>query len=250
MTLDSLCVHVMSLLVTETLLNETHFNCNNLSLVDDQVIKNENKSWFCVQWSLKCSKMLLFTNINNLLQSLTVNCSGKQFSYHDDINWTDLTCLMLKPPENLSNFFNQYNDFSSDQKQNYGNIKKWKYYNLNEIQNLSKLNEKHATLLFHINACAISKTWKTLELLLDSTHICFGVIAITETSTAKDRLPFNGINLTNYSYEYYLTELSAEVTVSYIGNHLLHKRKIDLCIYKTAELESAFIELIQIIIIK
>lgn len=54
------------------------------------------------------------------------------------------------------------------------------------------------------------------------------------------------INLINSSYEYCPTESSAGGTLLYIGNNLLYKPRNNLCIYKTAELESAFIELINI----
>ena len=39
-----------------------------------------------------------------------------------------------------------------------------------------------------------------LELLLDSTHICFDVKAITETRILRSKFPGTDINLTNYSY--------------------------------------------------
>ena len=56
--------------------------------------------------------------------------------------------------------------------------------------------------------------------------------------------PVNDINLTNYSYEYYPTRSSAAVTLPYIGNHMIYKPRNDLSIYKTAKLESSFIEVI------
>ena len=101
-----------------------------MNFVDGQVIKNANKSWFCLQ----CSKNIFpFTDINNDKLSLTVESSDKQFSYDNDINSTN-TCLLLNPSENLTNLFNQFNDFSSDQKQNSDNIRNCKYYNIDEIE--------------------------------------------------------------------------------------------------------------------
>ena len=80
-----------------------------------------------------------------------------------------------------------------------------------------------------------------LELLLDSAKICFDVIAITETRILKNNFPVTHINLTNYSFEYFP---SAEGTLLYIGDRLLYKPRNDWFIYKTAELEATFIELI------
>ena len=50
--------------------------------------------------------------------------------------------LVLNPPENLT--INQFNDFSSDQKQNSDNIRNCKYYNTHEILSVNKLNDKHS----------------------------------------------------------------------------------------------------------
>ena len=60
----------------------------------------------------------------------------------------------------------------------------------------------------------------------------------------KDKFPVTDINLKNYSYEYYPNESSAGSTRLYIGNHLSYKPRNDLCIYRTAELESTFFKLI------
>ena len=48
-------------------LTQTHFKCNNLNFVDDEVIKNSNKSWSSVQ----CSKRI-FREMFRI-----VNCSEK-----------------------------------------------------------------------------------------------------------------------------------------------------------------------------
>ena len=83
-----------------------------------------------------------------------------------------------------------------------------------------------------------------LELLLDSAKICFDVIAITETRILKNNFPVTHINLTNYSYEHFPAESSAEGTLLYIGDRLSYKPRNDWFIYKTAELEATFIKLI------
>ena len=94
MTLDFLCstcdksVSSRNSIECNLCLTQTHFKCNNLNFVDGQVIKNANKSWFCLQ----CSKNIFpFTNINNYKLSLTVNFSDKQCSYDNDLNSTN-TC--------------------------------------------------------------------------------------------------------------------------------------------------------------
>ena len=69
-------------------------------------------------------------------------------------------------------------------------------------------------------------------------------IAISETRITKNKAPINHIDLTNYSYQHCPTESSAGGTLLYIRNHLSYKTRNDLNIYKSAELESTFIEII------
>ena len=91
--------------------------------------------------------------------------------------------MILNPPESLTKLFNPCNDFSSDQKQNSDDIRSSKCYNIDEIQSLNKLIDKHSLSFFHIDACSLTK-------------------------------------------------------------NIIYKSRNDLCIYKTAELETTFIELI------
>ena len=117
---------------------------------------------------------------------------------------------------------------------------------MDDVQSPNKLNDK-LLCLFNINAYFLSTNIENLEIILDSTQICFDVIAVTEIRIVKYKFPVISryINLTNYGYEYCLTESPAGGTLSYTGNHrLLNKSRNDLCIYKTAKLDSRFTELI------
>ena len=60
----------------------------------------------------------------------------------------------------------------------------------------------------------------------------------------KDKSPINSINLKGYSHESCPTESAAGGTLLYISNNLSYKPRNDLCIYKSKELESAFIEIL------
>ena len=85
---------------------------------------------------------------------------------------------------------------------------------------------------------------RTLKYILDSTNFNFDDKAISETRITKNKTPINHIDLTDYSYEHCPTESSAGGTLLYIRNHLSYKTRNDLNIYKSAELESTFIEII------
>ena len=129
----------------------------------------------------------------------------------------------MKPQENLTNLFNEFNNLSSDQNNNSENIINCKYYDIDEIQTLNKLNNKRTLSLFHINSCSLSKNIEDLEYLLNSTSINFDVIAISETSIVKGKTPVKTLNLMNYSHTFCSTESSAGGTLLYIRNHLSYK---------------------------
>ena len=56
----------------------------------------------------------------------------------------------------------------------------------------------------------------------------------------------NNLNLNNYSVEFTPTETSAGGILHYIANHLSYKFRNDLNIYKNNELESTFIEIVNL----
>ena len=193
-----------------------HLKCNNLNFVDGQLIKNSNSGWFC----LHCfNNIFPFANITNKrLQSVFRN---KEYDVDNYIDDSTNTRLVLKPQENLTNLFNEFNGLSSDQNNNSENIINCKHYDIDEIQTLNKLNNKHTLSLFDINYCCLSKNIEDLEYLLNPTRISFDVIATSET--VKGKTPVTSLNLMNYSHEFCPTESSDGGTVLYIRNHLSYK---------------------------
>ena len=112
----------------------SHLKCNDLNYVDGIYLKNLNISWYC---RACCTDIFPFTNINNYKLYLSLNNTGKKYceTYQKE------TCLVLKPQKNLSDLFNEFNNFS-DQNINQESVSNCKYYDLNEIKPLSKLNNK------------------------------------------------------------------------------------------------------------
>ena len=93
-------------------------------------------------------------NAHKLYQTLRQNnkyYSGSSNSYSTNI------CSTLKPPKDLSNLFDEFNNFSSQQNKNTENIIKCKYYDIEETQCLNNLNHKNALCFFHINTCSLTK---------------------------------------------------------------------------------------------
>ena len=101
------------------------------------------------------------------------------------------------------------------------------YYDIDH--QISKFHEKNKPLcLFHINACALSKTFDDLEHLLKCTNKVFDIVAVSETRITRKASLTSNINLQNHYLELTLTESNAGGTLLYIANHLSHKRYTDL----------------------
>ena len=154
--------------------------------------------------------------------------------------------LLLKPSEHLKQLVNQFNnmplqtdDINSVDPENTVSSK---YYDIDELQNL-KINNSNSLSLFHINACSLSRNFDDLQHLLSCTNKIFDIITITETRNVS--ITYN-LSIKNYSTEFTPTESSAGGTLLYIANHLSYKPRQDLNIYKKNELESTFIEIMNL----
>ena len=106
-------------------------------------------------------------------------------------------------------------------------------------------NNKSLTL-FHINPCSLNKNFDDLQHLLSCTKKNFDIIAISETRITKQVSLLNNLNLNHYSFEFTPTETPAGGTLLYVANHLSYKCCNDLNIYKKNELESIFIEIVNL----
>ena len=136
-------------------LTMVHLKCNNLNVVDAEIIKNtgSDRFWIC----MFCSNNLFpFATLNDHKLYQTLSQSNNHYSGSSN-SYSTNTCSTLKPPKNLSNLFNEFNNFSSQQNKNTENIIKCKYYDIEETQCLNNLNHKNALCFFHINTCSLSK---------------------------------------------------------------------------------------------
>ena len=124
------------------------------------------------------------------------------------------------------------------------NVVNSKYYDIDQIQTLKFPNKHKSLALFHINACSLNKNFDDLEHLLKCTNKVFDIIAVTETRITKQTSLTTNINLRNYAIEFTPTESSAGGTLLYIASHLSYKPHPDLNIYKSNQLESRFVEII------
>ena len=105
-------------------------------------------------------------------------------------------------------------------------------------------NKDKSLDLFHINACFLNKKFNELEQLLSCTNKNFDGIAASETRITKNISLTNNVTMNNFSFEFIPTEFSAGCTLLYVANHFSYKPRLDLNIYKSNELESTFIEVL------
>ena len=98
--------------------------------------------------------------------------------------------------------------------------------------------------LFHINKCSLNKHFDDLQYLFWVAPIFFNIIAKSETRIPKQVPLLKNLNLNNYSFT--LTDTSAGGTLLYIANHVTCKCCNDLNIYKKNELESTFVEIVNL----
>ena len=139
--------------------------------------------------------------------------------------------------------FNQFNDLTDQaNNSNPDNIVNCKNYDIEDIQKLQVI--PNSLSLFHLNTCSLNKNFNDFEYLLKTTNQTFDIIAISESRISKTIGLTNNIELPNYSIEYTPTESHAGGTLLYINNNLAYKPRNDLNIYKSCELESTFIEII------
>ena len=98
--------------------------------------------------------------------------------------------------------------------------------------------------LFHINRCFLSKNIEELEYLINKTKTDFDVIGISKSRIKKNKYPKSSINLKDYSFEFRPTLSSASCASLYSSSHLSNKIRSDMSIYKSREVESIFIEIL------
>ena len=150
----------------------------------------------------------------------------------------------LERTNHLALLYNQLNNTSPEKNNDPVNVANSKYYDIDQIQTLKFPNKHKSLALFHINVCSLNKNFDDHDHLLKCTNKLSDIIAVTETRITKQTSLTNNINLRNYAIEFTPTEFSAGDMLLYIANHLSYKPHPDLNIYKSNQLESTFVEII------
>ena len=218
-----------------------HPKCNHLNFLDFQRISGNNSD---PRLCFKCtSETFPFGNVinQNFHSFIHNNPEMNESSVGKYTN--DKSISTLNPPPNYTLLFNQFNELTAESnKKNPENFINCRNLDIDEIQKMKI--EPNSISLFHINSCSLNKNFEDLEYLLKATNKTFDIITISETRILRDTNLSKNINIYNYSVEFTPTESHAGGTLLYINNKLSYKLRQDLCIYKSSELESTFIETI------
>ena len=95
-----------------------------------------------------------------------------------------------------------------------------------------------------MNISSICRNFDDLQTLLAKINVKFNIIGITETRWNKTSIRNTNNDLSGYSFKHTPTEANCRGALLYIDNNINYIVRDDLCIYKTKELESVFIEVI------
>ena len=107
--------------------------CNNLNHIDYKYLQGSNDPWFCISCCHEMFPLGTLTN-KNFLSMMMVNSSPTTIRNDFDTNNINSTSLVSNRPANISLLFNQFNNFSPDQKNEPGNVVNSNYYDIDLFQ--------------------------------------------------------------------------------------------------------------------
>ena len=119
-----------------------------------------------------------------------------------------------------------------------------KYFEPHELTPL--LKSKESLSFFHLNISSLPFHFEEFSTLLSTYKLPVDLLGITESRLRINKLPLKPIQLPGYNFESTPTESTKGGTAIYIKKTLNYKLRKDLIIYKPNQLESTFIEVIQI----
>ena len=201
-------------------------NCNETDENTYKKMKNYDETMFCI----KCNEENL-----PFFPSLVEK--------HDD----KIESQFQSSSNSIKAFFKGINEFNDNQ------------INGSDDENLPPLNCKYLDIrsfnytkskqdfsIFHLNIASLSKHKDELETILSMLNYKFDTIGILETKIRNGIAPTYDINIKGYNTLSTPTESEKGGTILYIADHLKYKirKDIDSLMYKSNELESVFIEII------
>ena len=217
-----------------------HIKCSKMTKKEYSNLKG---SHMCIKCITKCFPFSSLTD--NEFYLSVIKCTNTPPGYTTDFN------VLPSPAQQrlfnkLNNIINQ-NSFNHD-----GNNDEvddqppvdCSYYNVNEFLD-AKFNASKSFSILHLNIHSIQFHIEDLRIMLQMLNCNFDIIAISESKLQLGVDPQVDINLSGYQNPINTpTEASKGGVLLYVANGINFKPRNDLNIYKSKELESAFIEII------
>ena len=194
-----------------------HISCNNISRYCYRKLQKDSTPWYCKN----CLKQVLPYNklTDYQLKALMLDkvlTSPKLLLTNDHLLFPDEECENAAKTEVMTP-----DDF---------------YQVINNNSNNHFLHMNISSVFYHID---------DLNTFVMNWKIKPKVTGISECRIKTGRPPLSNINMNNYSYEYTPTESSKGRTLLYIDKNLRYRSRSDLTLYKSKEIESSFIEIIE-----
>ena len=208
-----------------------HIRCNNLDNLAYELLKCDGTPWYCISCIRDAVPFSVLTDEQFFM-----------YHYSDNVNY-ETSNIKITPPKNLQSLFKNFNELSSEENSEDDFSINCKYYDIDSFRKAKFNSDKHLSVL-HINIASLSKHKQDLETFLAMLNFEFSIIAITETKITKGSHPTFDINLHNYNTFHTPTESSSGGTLLYVSKTLNSKIRKNLQIYKSKELESTFIEIV------
>ena len=189
-----------------------HMKCNLIDNKTYQKLQDYKHDWYCIDCT---SDILPFSKVETPIRN-----SGRYLSHKE-----------LEIIEELNNAIDQPDSFST-----------CKYFTPEEMQTIDLSNQLS---VFHLNISSLSYHFDEFNTFLNSNKLKPTIIGITETRIKKGQDPLNDISLPNYNIEHTSTEGPNGGALLYLDKTINYTTRDDLLLYKTKELESIFVEIIQ-----
>ena len=217
-----------------------HIKCNYLNKVDLKKLENINETFYCIN----CVKEIFpFAKLNNNEFSTSV-IKGVLNTENKNI---------FKPSQYQQNIFNHLNssmnnnDAFTDQDSDEDLIAhsiNCRYYGVSEFTNANFCSSRTFSIL-HYNIHSIERHIEEFRIHLQLFNFDFDIICISESKIVDGSEPKCDISIPNYQAPISTpTEGTKGGVLIYVKAGINFKPRNDLKIYKSKELESAFIEII------
>ncbi len=220
----------------------SHIKCNDIDKAQYKEFQLKPYLYFDC---LKCkAEILPFMMLNDHEFDSSVK-KGEIFSKNQIQNTIFIPTLTQQEMfDKLNTHIEEYNTrvINNEDECNYNQTLNCNYYGVDEFMSCKFNSNKNFSIL-HLNIHSIQLHIDELKTLLKMLDHDFDIIAISESKLKKD--PTVKIDISGFKPPI-ITKTEAEKggTMIYVANGLSFKRRKDLEIYQSKELESTFIEII------